>query len=203
ERAIERVAGASDSVGVDTRHGGHSSRLAENLLHRRGAPRWSHEKPCVNLSVIGTSARFARPAPRYASALPSALHSLRSCGSGLGRRTCALPAGGYMNWKDVAAMIADVAIVFYITYRVLLVIKGKRAAQGLIGLIVLGGAFILAKQLRLQTVSWLIDNLVSYGILLLIIVFQQDIRAALIRMGRNFLGPPRVKEDVDADAKTG
>lgn len=108
-----------------------------------------------------------------------------------------------MNWKDVAAMIADVAIVFYITYRVLLVIKGKRAAQGLIGLIVLGGAFILAKQLRLQTVSWLIDNLVSYGILLLIIVFQQDIRAALIRMGRNFLGPPRVKEDVDADAKTG
>ena len=78
-----------------------------------------------------------------------------------------------MSWKDIAAMIADIAIVFYVIYRVLLVLRGKRAAQGLIGLV--------------------------------IIVFQQDIRSFLIRMGRDFLGRPRVEEDdsVDAGPQTG
>jgi DNA integrity scanning protein DisA with diadenylate cyclase activity len=101
----------------------------------------------------------------------------------------------HLGWKDIAAMIVDVAIVYYVTYRVLLLVKGTRAAQIVIGLILVGGGFFLAKELHLATVSWLLDNLVSYGILLLIIVFQQDIRRALLRTARNLFGGARVHDE--------
>jgi diadenylate cyclase len=99
-----------------------------------------------------------------------------------------------MTWKEIAAMVVDVAIVYYVIYRVLLLMKGTRAAQILVGLALVGGGFFLAKQLHLATVSWLLDNLVSYGILLVIIVFQQDIRRGLLQLGRNLFDPTRTAE---------
>jgi diadenylate cyclase len=101
----------------------------------------------------------------------------------------------HLGWKNIAAMVVDVAIVYYVTYRVLRLIKGTRAVQILIGLILVGGGFFLAKELHLATVSWLLDNLVSYGILLVIIVFQHDIRSALLRIARNLFGSSRVHEE--------
>ena len=99
-----------------------------------------------------------------------------------------------MTWKEIAAMVVDVAIVYYVIYRVLLLMKGTRAAQILVGLALIGGGFFLAKELHLATVSWLLDNLVSYGILLVIIVFQQDIRRGLLQLGRNLFDPTRTAE---------
>jgi diadenylate cyclase len=99
-----------------------------------------------------------------------------------------------MTWKELAAMVVDVAIVYYVIYRVLLLMKGTRAAQILVGLALFGGGFFLAKELHLATVSWLLDNLVSYGILLVIIVFQQDIRRGLLQLGRNLFDPTRTAE---------
>jgi diadenylate cyclase len=101
---------------------------------------------------------------------------------------------GAMSWKDAVALVVDVAIVYYVIYRVLLLLKGTRAAQLLMGLIVVGGGFFLAKALHLATVSWLLDNLVSYGILLVIIVFQQDIRRVLLRGARSLLGAGRTRD---------
>ena len=101
-----------------------------------------------------------------------------------------------MTWKEIAAMIVDVAIVYYVIYRVLLLMKGTRAAQILVGLALVGGGFFLAKELHLATVSWLLDNLVSYGILLVIIVFQQDIRRGLLQLGRNLFDPARTAEQL-------
>src|SRR5262249_49330166 len=73
--------------------------------------------------------------------------------------------------------------------------KGTRAAQMLLGLVLVGGGFFLAKQLELVTVSWLLDNFVSYGILLVIVVFQHDIRRALMRIGRNLFPRTRAHEE--------
>jgi DNA integrity scanning protein DisA with diadenylate cyclase activity len=102
----------------------------------------------------------------------------------------------HLGWKDIAAMVVDVAIVYYVTYRVLLLFKGTRAVQILVGLILFGGGFFLAKQLHLATVSWLLDNLASYGILLVIIVFQQDIRRVILRVARNLFGSTRVHDEI-------
>ncbi len=81
--------------------------------------------------------------------------------------------------------LLDVAIVAFIVYRLLNLIKGTRAVQMLIGLGVLVGAFFLSNQLELYTTHWLFSNFFDYFIFIIIILFQDDLRRALTRMGKN------------------
>lgn len=96
-------------------------------------------------------------------------------------------------WADVAALSSrellvsciDILLVYYVIYRVLLTIKGTRAAQMVIGIVLIGGAFFAAERFEMTTVSWLLDNFIEYFIIIVIVVFQQDIRRALMRIGQN------------------
>jgi uncharacterized protein (TIGR00159 family) len=87
--------------------------------------------------------------------------------------------------SDVLFACLDILIVYYVIYRILLTIKGTRAAQMVIGIVLVGAAFFAAERFRLTTVSWLLDNFIEYFIILVIVVFQQDIRRALTRIGQN------------------
>jgi len=94
----------------------------------------------------------------------------------------------------VATTLVDVAIVYYLIYRLLLTIRGTRAAQMIVGMVLLGTAYLIAERLQLSTVSWLLDNFIAYFIILIIVVFQQDIRRALGRIGQNVLPFGRKQE---------
>jgi diadenylate cyclase len=83
--------------------------------------------------------------------------------------------------------MVDVALVYYLIYRLLLTIRGTRAAQMIVGIVLIGAAFFVAVRVELTTVSWLLDNFISYFIILIIVVFQQDIRRALGRIGQNLM----------------
>ena len=87
--------------------------------------------------------------------------------------------------REAFTAMMDIAIVYYAAYRVLLLIRGTRAAQMLIGLVLIGAGYFAAKTFELATVSWLLDNFISYFIILIIVVFQHDIRRGLMRDGRN------------------
>jgi uncharacterized protein (TIGR00159 family) len=88
---------------------------------------------------------------------------------------------------SVATTIVDIALVYYLIYRVLLTIRGTRAAQMVVGIVLIGAAFFVAERVELTTVSWLLDNFISYFIILIIVVFQADIRRALGRIGQNVM----------------
>jgi len=81
--------------------------------------------------------------------------------------------------------LLDVAIVAFIVYRLLNLISGTRAVQMLIGLGVLTGAFFLSSQLELYTTHWLLSNFFDYFVFIIIVLFQDDLRRALIKIGRN------------------
>src|SRR5689334_4786525 len=85
---------------------------------------------------------------------------------------------------SVLTTIVDVLLVYYLIYRLLLTIRGTRAAQMIVGIVLIGAAFFIAERLELTTVSWLLDNFISYFIIIVIVVFQQDIRRALGRIGQ-------------------
>ncbi|HVK87126.1 MAG TPA: diadenylate cyclase CdaA [Kofleriaceae bacterium] len=87
----------------------------------------------------------------------------------------------------IATTVVDVALVYYLVYRLLLSIRGTRAAQMIVGIVLVGAAFFVAERIELRTVSWLLDNFISYFIILIIVVFQQDIRRALGRIGQNLM----------------
>jgi uncharacterized protein (TIGR00159 family) len=88
---------------------------------------------------------------------------------------------------SVVTTVVDLGLVYYLIYRLLLTIRGTRAAQMIVGIVLVGAAFFVAERLELTTVSWLLDNFISYFIILIIVVFQQDIRRALGRIGQGVL----------------
>jgi len=96
---------------------------------------------------------------------------------------------------DAITAIIDIIIVYYAIYRVLLLIKGTRAAQMVIGLVLIGATFFAATQLELTTVSWLLDNFINYFIIIIIVVFQHDIRRGLVRIGQNLFSLGRTYEE--------
>lgn len=85
-----------------------------------------------------------------------------------------------LRWQD----ILDILIVAAILYRVLLIIKGTKAAQMLIGLGVLFLAFLFSDYLELYTIDWIIQSLWAQIVLAIIILFQPEIRKALAQMGK-------------------
>ncbi|MGE5181899.1 MAG: diadenylate cyclase CdaA [Acidobacteriota bacterium] len=88
---------------------------------------------------------------------------------------------------SIATTVVDIALVYYLIYRLLLTIRGTRAAQMVVGIVLIGAAFFVAERVELTTISWLLDNFISYFIILIIVVFQLDIRRALGRIGQGVL----------------
>ena len=81
--------------------------------------------------------------------------------------------------------ILDILIVSFIIYRIILLIKGTRAVQMLIGLVVVLGLYILSFRIGFFTLHWILNNFIASMILVIIVIFQDDIRRALMRVGRN------------------
>ena len=78
----------------------------------------------------------------------------------------------------------DIVVVFLGVYWLLMLIKGTRAVQVLVGLIALLAVKLLSDLLQLGTVSWVLDNFLGYAVLIIIVLFQADFRRALARVGR-------------------
>ncbi len=81
--------------------------------------------------------------------------------------------------------LLDIAIVAFIVYRILLLIRGTRAMQMLTGLGILGIAFLLSSTFELFTTHWVLSYFFDYLVLIVIVLFQDDLRRALTHVGKN------------------
>ena len=91
--------------------------------------------------------------------------------------------------SQVFTDLFDLLIVAYVIYRALLVLRGTRAMQMGTGLLVVFLVYLAAKWLALITLLNLLSTLLSSIILIVVVVFQNDIRRGLMRVGsRAFLG---------------
>jgi uncharacterized protein (TIGR00159 family) len=88
---------------------------------------------------------------------------------------------GFLRWQD----LLDIFIVAFVIYRVFLLMKGTRAVQLVVGLIIVLFAFYVAKQLDLFTLGWILNNFVASILLVIVVVFQNDIRRVLFALGRS------------------
>src|SRR2546426_7324865 len=85
-----------------------------------------------------------------------------------------------IGWWD----LADIVVVSVLVYEVLKLIRGTRAVQ-----MAFGGGFFVAlfygsRWFHLETVNWLIRNLLGYLVFAVIVLFQSDIRRTLAHLGR-------------------
>lgn len=85
------------------------------------------------------------------------------------------------RWQD----LLDIVIVSIIFYRILLIIKGTKAAKMLAGLGILLVASFFSGYLQFYTMDWLIQSFWAQVVIVLIVLFQPEIRRALAQMGES------------------
>lgn len=83
------------------------------------------------------------------------------------------------------AAVADILILAFVIYQILLMVKGTRAAEVLAGVALLVVVYYGALWARLQTVQWLLEKIFPYLVFALIVLFQAEIRRGLAKIGRN------------------
>ena len=97
--------------------------------------------------------------------------------------------------------IIDVAVVAFVVYKLILLIKETRAEQLIKGIIAL---FFIAKVsgwLRLYTINWILENTMTLGMIAILIVFQPELRRVLEFIGRNNFFNKSILDIQDEDAK--
>ena len=84
-----------------------------------------------------------------------------------------------LRWQD----LIDILLLSFLFYRILLLIKGTRTIPMLMGMIILLVLYLVARFLQLDATGLLMDNLANSLVLVLVVLFQADIRNALAQFG--------------------
>jgi uncharacterized protein (TIGR00159 family) len=84
---------------------------------------------------------------------------------------------------DLYAII-DIAVVAFIIYQILLLIRGTRAVQMALGLAVVITVFYISPWRQLTTMAWLLENILPYFVFAIIVIFQSEIRRGLTHFGK-------------------
>ena len=90
----------------------------------------------------------------------------------------------YFQFPYVIGHLIDIVVMAFIVYQILLFIQKTRAEQVLKGLIMLFFIYFISKWIHLNTISWVLENTIDFGIIAAIIVFQPELRRALEKIGR-------------------
>ncbi|WP_456272735.1 diadenylate cyclase CdaA [Bacillus sp. AK031] len=95
----------------------------------------------------------------------------------------------YSNYSvlDYASDIIDILLVWFVIYKLIMLIKGTKAVQLLKGIFVIIIVRGLSGLLGLDTLRSLVDQAIDWGILAIIIIFQPELRRALEQLGRGRL----------------
>ena len=89
----------------------------------------------------------------------------------------------------------DILLVTAGIYWLLLLIRGTRAVQILVGLIVLIALSLASELFQLAALGMILERFLDFAVLIIVILFQNDIRRALARVGRGFF--PSFAEECD------
>ena len=88
------------------------------------------------------------------------------------------------SWRDAV----DILVVAYLIYTVINLLIHTRTGLLIKGAVVLLVAYFLATNLQLRTIKFLIDYLFRYGLVVLVVIFQPELRTVLEKIGRTELG---------------
>jgi diadenylate cyclase len=88
---------------------------------------------------------------------------------------------GVFRWQDAL----DIMVVSFLIYKITMLVKGTRAVQMVMGLGVIIVIYFVARTLQLYALNLLIVTILSSVFILVVILFQEDIRRVLIQVGQN------------------
>ncbi|SBV90594.1 conserved membrane hypothetical protein [uncultured delta proteobacterium] len=104
-----------------------------------------------------------------------------------------------VGWRDVL----DILLVTALLYRVVLMAQGTRAGAAMHGLLLVIVVYLVTRPLGINTLNWILENFLGSLVLVIVIIFQRDIRTALIYMGsrRGLFSSARQKTNAELREK--
>lgn len=91
------------------------------------------------------------------------------------------------TWHDWLKDMIDVGIVSFIIYKMILLVRGTRAVQLLKGIFVLVATWGVSTWFNLYTLKWVMNQMFTFGIVTILIIFQPELRRVLEQLGRGNL----------------
>ena len=85
-----------------------------------------------------------------------------------------------VQWTD----LVDIGILSLLIYYLILLVQGTKSFQILLGLLALLSLYYLSVFLELHSMLWVFQNILQYTVILIVIIFQADIRNALANFGK-------------------
>lgn len=89
------------------------------------------------------------------------------------------------TFGNLIRLMMDISIVSFVIYKFITLIRDTRAYSLIKGIFVLLIAAEIAERLKLEAVTYILTNTMTYGVYALLIVFQPEMRRALEKIGRN------------------
>src|SRR5690554_1430653 len=106
--------------------------------------------------------------------------------------------GGF-DILTILRITVDIALIWYVLYKLMMLVRGTKAVQLLKGIAVILVIWLISIALDLQTVRYFTNQFIMWGIIVIIILFQPELRRALEQLGRGsiFTRSSKSKENVE------
>lgn len=101
-------------------------------------------------------------------------------------------------WSRYLVHVFDILLVGFIFYQLFLLIKGTRAVQIVLGIVIVATVTLLSQILGFPSLSWLLQKFWIAGVVVIAILFQPEIRSALARLGTTTAGRFLVQDEMEA-----
>lgn len=103
----------------------------------------------------------------------------------------------FRYWKEIFSTdifsvsflvnVLDILVVWYMIYKLIQLVRGTKAIQLFKGVAIFIAIRFAAELIGLHTLSWLMDQIITYGVIAAIVIFQPEIRRGLEHLGRSTL----------------
>lgn len=100
-------------------------------------------------------------------------------------------------WSRYLIHVVDILLVSFIIYEILLLLQGTRAMQIVVGIVIVAVVTLLSELLRFPSLHWLLQKFWIAGVVVIAVLFQPEIRAALARLGSTTTGPFLIHSEID------
>lgn len=87
------------------------------------------------------------------------------------------------TWQNLIHLI-DILVIWFLIYELLLLIRGTRVVQLFRGILIIILVKVVSWYVGLSTVSWVMDQIINWGVIAVVIIFQPEIRRGLEHLGR-------------------
>ena len=104
------------------------------------------------------------------------------------------------SWQNLVSLL-DVLVVWYVIYMLMMLLRGTKAVQLFRVIVVIILIKLVSWYIGLETVSWIMDQVINWGIIAIIVIFQPEIRRGLEHLGRGSLFANYNKKENEAEIK--